>query len=119
MWKLWISNHAGKAGGVIASPSKEESGKLLKHYQCAYCNARRKKFFNVAKIIESDDQYVIPTKSDTKQEAKSVNLIRLEIIQNTGENHSVEFTDTRKAILFLQDLQREVLSDNQMMEAAE
>ena len=97
---------------IITNPTKDSTGMLTKHYECAYCGAKRKKNFRIAKLSESDDTYQLPEHLKFKEDRK-VDLIKIEIFTSEGKTKSYEFQNLRQVKQFVSELEDENLIEQE------
>lgn len=96
---------------IISHPTRETKGQLIKHYQCAYCKAKRKKLFKIATLKAADEPFELPKELHFRQEKNAIERIRIEMKTVDGQKSEFEFSSVRDAKNFIEHLEEEKIDN--------
>ncbi len=85
---------------VVAEPTKDRPGELIKHYQCYYCKSVRATAFNIS--TKAVDDYKHATNYSFKSN-KNIDMVRVEIHSSLGGKKFYEFQNIGQAQKFLDE----------------
>jgi len=94
---------------IVAEPTNENDGELIKHYECTYCGSIRATQFHIAKLQE-DYSHFDPSKVKY-DDSKSVRSVKIEIVATDGHKKNYVFQNVDQATKFLEEFDYERVSD--------
>ena len=96
---------------VIQEASAFEDGELLKEYKCTYCGRIKRKNIKLSKRMERDIAHSTMVSNPLKNN-KQVDLVKIEIHSQDGENKIFEFQNIDQAQHFLEEFDFEKVNDS-------